>query len=222
MFNRKRRWLFISLVLVLVAVFFQNCGTSFSSASINKKNILGLNSTSGNTPTDPRPSDPIPPPVPAPQPTPNPPPMPPPVVYTIDDTTPACTESEFAGFLCLKKTFVTSEGQSYNVTLRWNRIKKESAGTVMWVLGGDGRGNWRKNFPDSKSIQNDFDTVNSIRSIEVDFTDAPTLSEVDGGYWKYHKGYYSAANAYMEVVKFISANLKKGNFLNHVVVLPSK
>lgn len=121
-----------------------------------------------------------------------------------------CPEVEYRQFLCLNKNLTSQEGLIYNVNFRWNRVHKESQGTIVWVLGGDGRGKWRTDFKESAVIQDDFDTANSIRSVEVEFLDAPTNVDVSGGYWKYPRGYYSAASAYMAALQFVSTYLKKG------------
>lgn len=128
----------------------------------------------------------------------------------------ACPEPEYAGFNCLKKSFTTQEGLSYLVSLRWNRVNQNSAaGTILWVLGGDGRGRWHASFPNVIPIQDNFDRQQNIRTVEVEFLDAPVGSG-DGGYWVHGGGYYSAALAYMEVLGYIHSNLKQGAFLNHI------
>ncbi len=127
-----------------------------------------------------------------------------------------CWEADYQGFACLQKTLTTSEGKAYRVMFRWNRLNKPSQGTVVWVLGGSGKGKWRTNFKESVPIQDEFDTNNSLRSIEVEFTDDATTTPSNEGYFSNAGGYYSAASAYMEALKFIVKYLKKGTFLNHV------
>lgn len=126
-----------------------------------------------------------------------------------------CPEPEYRNFKCLNKVLRTQEGLDYAVTFRWNRIGQESNGTVIWVLGNNGKGVWRA-FPGSAPIQDDFDRNKNIRSVEIDFTDAPKTTGNSGGYWSHGGGYYSAAQAYMAAVAYVVANLKSGAFLNHV------
>lgn len=133
----------------------------------------------------------------------------------LEQTQSACPEPEYAGFNCLKKSFTTQEGRSYLISLRWNRVNQNSAGTIIWVLGGDGRGRWRTNFSTVIPIQDNFDRQQNVRTVEVEFLDSPVGSG-DGGYWVHGGGYYSAALAYMEALGYVHANLKMGSFLNHV------
>lgn len=137
-------------------------------------------------------------------------------IANLDSIGSICPEAEYAQFLCLNKTLTSQEGLAYNMTFRWNRANKESQGTILWVLGGDGRGKWRTDYKDAAVIQDNFDANRSIRSVEVEFVDAPANADSSGGYWKYPQGYYSAASAYLAALKFVSTQLKKGNFLNHV------
>ncbi len=126
-----------------------------------------------------------------------------------------CTDAGYENFNCLKKDLVTKEGLTYSVIFRWNRVADESVGTVVWVLGSDGRGKWRA-FPGAIEVEDYFDRTLKIRSVEIDFLDAPLSNSTSGGYWSHGGGYYSAALAYMEAVAYITANLKVGQFLNHV------
>lgn len=126
-----------------------------------------------------------------------------------------CPEPVYRGFKCLDKVLRTQEGLDYPVKFRWNRAGQESSGTVIWVLGSNGRGSWRA-FGGVIPVQEDFDKNKKIRSVEVDFTQAPKDSVNDGGYWTYGGGYFSAAQAYMAAVAYVTANLKSGAFLNHV------
>jgi hypothetical protein len=126
-----------------------------------------------------------------------------------------CTDPGYENFKCLSKVLRTKEGLDYPVTFRWNRDGLESKGTVIWVLGNNGKGQWRV-FPGAVPIQDDFDRNKNIRSVEIDFTEAPKFSINDGGYWKHGGGYYSAAQAYMAAVAYVTANLKSGAFMNHV------
>ena len=127
-----------------------------------------------------------------------------------------CADVGYTGFNCINKVLTTKEGRNYNVTFRWNRINGNSAGTSIWVLGGNGRGKWRDIGPAAVTVQDTLDQTYQIRTVEIEFTDAPVLNEVDGGYWKHGGGYYSAALAYMEAVAYVTANLKVGQFMNHV------
>lgn len=127
-----------------------------------------------------------------------------------------CTDPGYTNFNCVKKEFTTKEGLAYSVILRWNRVNSEdSVGTVVWVLGGQGSGKWRS-YPGAVEIEDSFDRSQKIRSVEVDFVDEAVAEGASGGYWVHGGGYYSAALAYMEVIAYISANLKVGSFLNHV------
>lgn len=126
-----------------------------------------------------------------------------------------CTDPGYENFNCVKKEFTTKEGLAYSVILRWNRVNQESVGTVVWVLGGQGSGKWRS-YPGAVAIEDSFDRTQSIRSVEVDFVDEAATEGASGGYWIHGGGYYSAALAYMEVIAYISANLKVGAFMNHV------
>lgn len=128
----------------------------------------------------------------------------------------SCPEPEYSNFRCLNKILRTQEGLDYKVTFRWNRVDKESTGTVIWVLGNNGRGKWRSDFKESIAIQDDYDRSKNIRSVEIEFPEAPKISENDGGYWTHGGGYYSAAQAYMAAVAYVAANLKSGAFMNHV------
>ena len=132
-----------------------------------------------------------------------------------EQTQSACPEPEYAGFNCLKKSFISKEGQSYLISLRWNRVNQNSVGTILWVLGGDGRGRWRTNYPTVIPVQDNFDRQENVRTVEVEFLDSPVGSG-DGGYWVHGGGYYSAALAYMEALGYVHSNLKVGSFLNHV------
>lgn len=125
-----------------------------------------------------------------------------------------CPEATYAKFNCLDKVLTTAEGLSYKVTFRWNRVDQDSVGTVIWVLGGQGTGKWRT-YPQAGPIQDDLADNNQIRSVEIDFND-PAGAKGDGGYWVHGGGYYSAALAYMEAVGYVTANLKTGQFMNHV------
>lgn len=126
-----------------------------------------------------------------------------------------CPEPGYRNFKCVSKILRTQEGLDYPVTFRWNRVGQESSGTVIWVLGNNGRGKWRE-FPDTIPVQEDFDRNKKIRSVEIDFSQAPKISINDGGYWTHGGGYYSSAQAYMAAVAYVTANLKSGAFLNHV------
>lgn len=212
---------------------FQNCGSQFTTLKSGqvKTGISAIDSASTGsvpvrtTPTVPTtPAIPVVPPVPTVPTTPTLPTVPTtptvPTVPTtpttdIDVTTPPCKETEYAGFLCLSKNIVSDEGVSYSVVFRWNRISKNSNGTVIWVLGGDGRGRWRTNYKEAIAIEDALDTGDGVRSVEIEFLDAPKVGD-SGGYWKNPNGYYSAASGYMAALKFIVQNLKKGSFLNHV------
>lgn len=182
------------LAMCGVVLCFQNCGTGFE--ALSEKQLSSV-----ETPLD----------VTTPS-------SPDGVVSTIDLDKEAlpCSQPEYAGFLCLQKSLVSDEGQTYSVIFRWNRANMDSVGTVIWVLGADGRGQWRTKFKETIPIEEEFDRVNSIRSVEIEFADAPPSPDLDGGYWKYPRGYYSAASAYMAALKFVVENLKKGKFLNHV------
>lgn len=143
-------------------------------------------------------------------------PPPPDTSVDYDKIAAPCWDADYQGFACLQKTLTTSEGKAYRVMFRWNRLNKPSQGTVVWVLGGSGKGKWRTNFKESAPIQDEFDTTHSLRSIEVEFTDDAAVASLNDGYFIHAGGYYSAASAYMEALKFISLYLKKGTFLNHV------
>ena len=129
-----------------------------------------------------------------------------------------CAEAEYKNFNCVDKVLRTSEGRDYSVRFRWNRISSAlgSNGTVIWVLGGDGRKQWRILEPPSIATQDDFDSRLGIRSVEIEFLDAPKTPDGGGGYWVHGGGYYSASLAYFEAVKYVAANLKVGAFMNHV------
>ena len=133
----------------------------------------------------------------------------------LEQTQSPCPEPEYAGFYCLKKNFTTQEGNNYLISLRWNRVNQNSVGTIIWVLGGDGRGRWRTNYPTVIPVQDNFDRQENVRTVEVEFSDSP-VGGGDGGYWVHGGGYYSAALAYMEALGYVHANLKVGSFLNHV------
>lgn len=130
----------------------------------------------------------------------------------------ACPEPQYRNFQCIDKILRTSESREYAVRFRWNRVGQEalSKGTVIWVLGNDGRRQWRMLEPQATPTQDDFDTRLKIRSVEIEFLDDPKTGGGGGGYWAHGGGYYSAASAYMEAVKYVAANLKVGAFMNHV------
>lgn len=129
-----------------------------------------------------------------------------------------CAEPEYKNFNCVDKVLRTSEGRDYSVRFRWNRISSAlgSNGTVIWVLGGDGRRQWRVIEPPTTATQDDFDSRLGIRSVEIEFLDDPKVPEGGAGYWVHGGGYYSASLAYFEAVKYVAANLKVGAFMNHV------
>lgn len=130
----------------------------------------------------------------------------------------ACPEPQYRNFQCIDKILRTSESREYAVRFRWNRVGLEalSSGTVIWVLGGDGRRQWRVIEPNTIPTQDYFDTSLKIRSVEIEFLDDPKVSTGGAGYWVHGGGYYSAASAYLEAVKYVAANLKVGTFMNHV------
>lgn len=128
-----------------------------------------------------------------------------------------CTDISLVGWKCLSTSLQSSEGFSYRIGLRWNRIKKISNGTVIFVKGGNGNGFFRDFNSEGKSIQDELNSLDGIRSIDVDFQDLKPAGTEGGGYWAHPHGYRSAALAYMAVLDFLhEKGLKKGGFLNHV------
>lgn len=131
----------------------------------------------------------------------------------------ACQEPVYQGFACVDRVLRTSEGRDYSVRFRWNRVATADAsnGTVIWVLGNDGRRQWRTLETQAISTQDDFDSRLKIRSVEIEFLDPDkTGTDSGGGYWVHGGGYYSSSLAYLEAVKYVAANLKVGSFMNHV------
>lgn len=133
--------------------------------------------------------------------------------------TTSCSGSSYRGWKCLKRTLRTGEGLDYSVELRWNRDAVASVGSVVWVLGNNGKGSFREyGAGQGAAAQDQLDQLDSVRSIEIDFTD-PIVNgeESSGGYWRHFGGYRSAASAYLAALEFVvGTGIAQGNFLNHV------
>ncbi len=176
-----------SVAFVAIAIMFQNCSPDFVAMSDAGTSLGSASTLSFNSSKDDQ----------------------------LEQRQYKCTDPGYEKFNCIKKEFTTKEGLTYSVILRWNRVNEDSAGTVVWVLGGHGSGKWRS-YPGAVEIEDSYDRTQKIRSVEVDFIDEAVAEGASGGYWVHGGGYYSAALAYMEVIAYISANLKVGSFMNHV------
>lgn len=133
-----------------------------------------------------------------------------------DATTPDCTLDVMAGWKCLNTTITTAEGNTFKVAIKWNRPNKTSVGTVLLAVGGSGMGESRQD-PPSKQFMDELDSLDNIRTIELEFTDAPTGSSPWGGYFSHVGGYRSAGYAMTSAIELIlSKGLVVGNFLNYM------
>lgn len=124
-----------------------------------------------------------------------------------------------AGWKCLTLDLInTANGVSYRVQYRWNLpAQPQIHATALWVAGGNGT--WSADLMnESLATQNKLATSDAIRSVIIDFIDAPQTGVAhSGGYWHALDGYRVAAKIYdVAVRRLIAAGLYQGNYLSHI------
>ncbi|MBC7743444.1 MAG: hypothetical protein H7061_14705 [Bdellovibrionaceae bacterium] len=139
-----------------------------------------------------------------------------PASLAIDQSTADCPEAHSIGWKCLVTSIHTIEGLDYKVALRWNRPAQTARGTMIMAVGGSGLGESRED-AQSKQMMDELDQLDQMRTIEINFVDAPSAAPPWGGYFKYAGGYYSAGAALTSAVKFIfEKQINRGGFVNYL------
>jgi len=134
---------------------------------------------------------------------------------------PCAQMSGYEGWYCLDKAFeVSGTGVSYSVQFRWNRVKRQNRASIVWVLGGNGFGNFRTEYG-AKDSQDFLDRYEAMRSIEIVFVDTYNGQKVNspygGGYWKVQTGYKDPAEAYTKALEFlIASGIANGEWITHI------
>jgi hypothetical protein len=138
----------------------------------------------------------------------------------IDATAPACTAAVLSGWKCFPTTIRTLEGDEYKILIKWNRSGLTSKGTVLMAVGGAGIGESRED-PPSKQMMDELDSLDHIRTVQLEFVDVPNTSLYAanpwGGYWKHFGSYHSAGSAFLASLELIDeSGLFTGDFLNYL------
>ena len=134
----------------------------------------------------------------------------------IDDATPNCTSPVLVGWKCSTISVVNSDGESYQVLLKWSRPNIDSIGTVVIATGGSGRGESRVD-PPSKLMHDELSDLDHIRVIQIEFIDQPTATNTWGGYMSRSGGYRSAGSAFAAAIKYVvDKQIVRGSFLNYL------
>ncbi|MCM2282800.1 MAG: hypothetical protein NDI61_13250 [Bdellovibrionaceae bacterium] len=214
--SERRNFSIILLLATVSVALYQNCSPGFSPSSHSANGDWSSQEPSATDPSD-TPFD-----VPPSDNSANPTPIDPPIELadTIDRDAPSCRLAAYTNWKCLSTQLRSAEGLVYSLEFRWNRVATPSQGTVLWVNGNHGNAPFRSASTEARAIQDRLDRESGVRSVEVIFSD-PVLptNPNSGGYWKYPRGYYSAASAYFAALQFVATQgLKRGLFLNHIGV----
>lgn len=128
-----------------------------------------------------------------------------------------CTNTNLVGFKCIDRSITTSEGKTYGIRVKWNRLNQNSRGSFISVSGGHGKGEALEDQA-LKYIVNKLDQEDQVRAIFLEFTDNPKVSADWGGCWSNGGGYRSAGLLFRDAIKLIVDDLKipRGDFLNYI------
>lgn len=103
----------------------------------------------------------------------------------------------WAGWWCmLLRSDANDNGASYDVDVRWNRVNATVRGSVVWVTGNDSTTHWREGQNLSPGVQDQLDTVDEVRSIDLAWTGMGTVTPP-------RNGYPNISSTYADVLEYL-------------------
>jgi hypothetical protein len=104
----------------------------------------------------------------------------------------------------LLRSDANSNGLSYDIDVRWNRVGQPVRGTVVWVTGNDSSTHWREGQNLSPGVQDQLDATDQVRTVDLAWTGMGTAAPP-------RNGYPNLSSTYADVLEYlITAGIATG------------
>ncbi|NNE44392.1 MAG: cadherin-like beta sandwich domain-containing protein, partial [Gemmatimonadetes bacterium] len=115
----------------------------------------------------------------------------------------------WAGWHCtVLQSAANNNGVVYTVEARWNRVGQPVRGSFTWVTGNDSSTHWREGNNLSASVQDQLDTVDEVRTIDLAWSGMGTKTPP-------RNGFVNLSAVYADVVEHLVATGVAEGVLGH-------